>query len=81
MLNQVVCILAPFFTFVTNYFPTRAHNMLVIILELRFKNMKVVHEFVGNDAMPQGIMKENDQNIILPLLVYSHFNIMNAPIS
>jgi len=44
--------------------------------------MKVVHEFVGNDAMPQGIMKENDQNIILPLLlqVYSHFNIMNAPI-
>jgi hypothetical protein len=44
--------------------------------------MKVVHEFVGNDAMPQGTMKENDQNIILPLLlhVYSHFNIMNAPI-
>ncbi len=43
--------------------------------------MKVVHEFVGNDAMPQGIMKENDQNIILPLLqVYSHFNIMSAPI-
>jgi hypothetical protein len=41
-----------------------------------------VHEFVGNDTMPQGIMKENDQNIILPLLlqVYSHFNIMNAPI-
>ncbi len=56
--------------------------MLTIILDLRFKNMKVVHEFVGNDAMPQGIMKENDQNIILPLLLqmYSHFNIMNAPI-
>jgi hypothetical protein len=43
--------------------------------------MKVVHEFMGNDAMPQGIVKENDQNIILPLLqVYSHFNIMSAPI-
>ncbi len=56
--------------------------MLVIILNPRFKNMKVVHEFVGNDAMPQGIMKENDQNIILLLLlqVYSHFNIMSAPI-
>jgi hypothetical protein len=56
--------------------------MLPIILDLQFKNLKVVHEFVGNDAMLQGIMKENDQNIILPLLlkVYSHFNIMNAPI-
>lgn len=56
--------------------------MLAIILDLWFKNMKVVHEFVGNDAMPQGIMKENDQSIILPLLlqVYSHFNIMSAPI-
>ncbi len=56
--------------------------MLAIILDPWFKNLKVVHEFVGNDTMPQGIMKENDQNIILPLLlqVYSHFNIMNAPI-
>jgi hypothetical protein len=44
--------------------------------------MKVVHEFMGSDAMLQGNMKETNQNIILPLLlqVYSHFNIMNAPI-
>jgi hypothetical protein len=40
------------------------------------------HSFKEPDAMLRGIMKKNDQNIILPLLlqVYSHFNIMNAPI-
>ncbi len=27
---------------------TKVHNMLVIMLDLHFKNMKVIHDFVGN---------------------------------
>jgi hypothetical protein len=64
-------------------FATRAHNMLVIImLGPRFKSIKVLCEFVRNDVVAKGTMKKYDQNIILPLLlqVYSHLNLVSAPI-
>lgn len=51
MLNQVVSILSPFLAFATSFFPTKAHNMLTMMLDLKFKGMKVVREFVGNDKL------------------------------
>ncbi len=51
MLSQVVFILSPFLAFATSFFPTKAHNMLTMVLDLIFKGMKVVTEFVGNDAL------------------------------
>jgi hypothetical protein len=51
MLSPVVSILSPFLAFATSFFPTKAHNMLTMVLDLIFKGMKVVTEFVGNDAL------------------------------
>jgi hypothetical protein len=51
MLSQVVCILSPSLAFATSFFPTKVHNMLTMMLYLKFKGMKVVKEFVGNDAL------------------------------
>jgi hypothetical protein len=51
MLSQVVSILSPFLAFATSFFPIEAHNMLTMMLHLKFKGMKVVREFVGNDAL------------------------------
>ncbi len=53
------------------------------MLDLQFKSIKVVNEFVGNDAMTQGIMKEYDQKIVLPMFlhVYFHLNHVSASIS
>jgi hypothetical protein len=51
MLSPIVSILSPFLAFATSFFPTKVHNMLPMMLDLRFKGMKVVREFVGNDAL------------------------------
>ncbi len=49
MLNQVVAILAPLLTFVTSYhILTTAHNILIIMLDPRFKSIKTIQKFVGN---------------------------------
>jgi hypothetical protein len=81
MLTQV--ILTHFLAFIISFFPIKVHNMLVVMLDLQFKSIKVVNEFVGNDAMTQGIMKEYDQNIVLTMFlhVYFHLNHVSASIS
>jgi hypothetical protein len=40
--------------------------------------MKIVCEFVDNDAMVQGIIKKYDQKIVLPMFlqVYFHLNLV-----
>jgi hypothetical protein len=48
-MTQVIDILSPFLAFVWAYIQTKAHNMFAIMLDLGFKNMKVVWDFVGND--------------------------------
>ncbi len=81
MLTQV--ILTHFLAFIISFFPIKVHNMLAVMLDLQFKIIKVVNEFVGNDAMTQGIMKEYDQKIVLPMFlhVYFHLNHVSASIS
>ncbi len=49
--------------------------MLAIMLDLQFKSMKIVCEFVDNDAMVQGILKEYNQEIVLPMLVQMYFHL------
>jgi hypothetical protein len=45
---QVVQILMPFLVFTMVYNETKAHNMLVIMLDPYFKNMKVIWDFLGD---------------------------------
>jgi hypothetical protein len=40
-------VLKPFLTFLKSYNANEAHNMLVIMLDLRFKHLCVVKNFVG----------------------------------
>jgi len=49
MMTQVINILFPFLAFVLAYNQAKAHNMFVIMLDLGFKNMKIIWDFVGND--------------------------------
>jgi hypothetical protein len=43
-----VGILMPFLGFSMAYNHSKAHNMLVIMLDLHYKNMKCIHKFVDN---------------------------------
>jgi len=51
MLTQVILI--HFLAFIIFFLPIKVINMLTIMLDPQFKSIKVVHEFVGNDAIPK----------------------------
>jgi len=52
---------------------TCAHNMLVLMLELRFKGLKCVIDFLGHDKV-KFLVVEYDTKILIPLLVKcNHF--------
>jgi hypothetical protein len=42
MMMQVINILSPFLAFALAYNQAKVHNMLAIMLDLHFKNMKVI---------------------------------------
>jgi hypothetical protein len=48
MMAQVVHILTPFLAFSMVYHEIKVHNMLVIMLDLCFENMKIIWDFVGD---------------------------------
>ncbi len=73
--SPIVFIFAPFLTFVIFHIPSKGHNMLAIMLDLQFKSMNIVCEFVDNDAMVQGIMKGYNQEIVLPMLLQMYFHL------
>jgi hypothetical protein len=47
MIVEVMAILAPFLSFATTYIPSKAHNMLALMLDMCFKCMDVIKTFVG----------------------------------
>ena len=49
--SPIVFIFAPFLTFVIFHIPSKGHNMLAIMLDLQFKSMNIVCEFVDNDVI------------------------------
>jgi hypothetical protein len=46
MMAKVLVALVPFLSFASTYSISKAHNMLVLMLDLHFKSIKVVKTFV-----------------------------------
>jgi len=48
MMGQVIKVLAPFLAFTKVYSPSKAHNMMAIMLDPCHKTMKVITEYIGD---------------------------------
>jgi len=46
MMAKVLVALVPFLSFASTYSVSKAHNMLVLMLDLHFKSINVVKTFV-----------------------------------
>jgi hypothetical protein len=68
MMVEVMAILAPFLSFATTYTPSKAHNMLTLMLGLHFKCMDVVKAFVGWAKVMEMVV-EYDTKSLMPLVV------------
>jgi hypothetical protein len=64
---QVVIVLKPFLDFMNNFKLSKAHNMLMWMLDLWFKNLNLVGEYVGQKPAIE-IVVIYDNQFFLPLL-------------
>ncbi len=60
------------FAFICNQ--AKVHNMLAIMFNLHLKNMKVIHNFVGNTHAIQ-IVTNYDTNVMRSLLFHVFFHL------
>ncbi len=67
--SQLINVLTPFLAFFGSYINTKAHNMLVIILDPCFKNMKFIQNYMGNIIVAD-VVVEYDVKVVHPLLLY-----------
>ncbi len=76
----MINVLTPFLAFSSSYINAKAHNMLVIMLDPHFKNMKVIWDYVGNMVVVN-VVSKYDCKVVYPLLlhVYLHLNRMTNP--
>jgi hypothetical protein len=57
MMVEVMAVLIPFLSFATTYILNKAHNMLVLMLDLHFKCKGVVKAFVGWEKVMEMVVK------------------------
>nr|XP_024402695.1 uncharacterized protein LOC112295398 isoform X2 [Physcomitrium patens] len=75
MRQEVMNTLAPFLTFTVEYSAKHAHNMLVLMLDPRYKGLSLVKDYVGKNLALQ-VVAEVDKQALLPCLVtvFKHLN-------
>jgi len=69
--KEVINMLDFFLSFLKKYENKKAHNMIFLILNLRFKSLYIVSSFVGKK---QGVslVEEYDKKSLYPMLVKCH---------
>jgi hypothetical protein len=73
MIAQVCNVLVPFLAFLKSYiYALKANNMLAIMLDPQFKNMKIIHGFVCNCVVVQ-IVAKYDIKLVYLFLIYTYF--------
>ncbi len=69
---HMMAILAPFLSFATTCIPSKAHNMLVLMLDLHFKCLNVVKTFVGWAKIMEMVAKYDITSLMSLAVVAFH---------
>jgi hypothetical protein len=73
--REVINVLNFFLSFLKKYENKKAHNMNFLMLDIRFKSLRIVSSFVGRE---QGValVEEYDRKTLYPMLVkcYEHLH-------
>jgi hypothetical protein len=67
MTKQVTHVLHPFLGFMNSYSASKAHNMLALMLDLRFKDLSLVGDYVDHTSTIE-IACAYDMHFLLPTL-------------
>jgi hypothetical protein len=69
MRSKVIKVLQPFLTFTFSFQPHSAHNMLVLMQDLHFKNLQIIPNFVGLESIVEIIVEYDHEILLLVLLI------------
>jgi hypothetical protein len=77
---EVINVLCHFLSFVKSFSWERAHNMVVLMLDPRFKGMDCIMDYIGKDQLAI-LLQQYDELVVMPLLkvVMGFLNPYQAP--
>jgi len=64
---EVINVLRHFLSFIKSFSWERAHNMVVLMLDPRFKGMDCIMDYIGRDQ-PAILLQQYDELVVMPLL-------------
>ncbi len=64
---EVINVLRHFLSFVKSFSWERAHNMVVLMLDPRFKGMDCIMDYIGKDQLAI-LLQQYDELVVMPLL-------------
>ncbi len=74
-------MLAPFLDCLHEFGPKKTHMMLALMLDLRFKDLSIVSNYVGRDVATIAVMRYDSKTLIPPLCsTYRKMNAFAKPI-
>jgi hypothetical protein len=68
MAGEVATVLRPLLSFARTFDVGKAHNMLALMLDPRFKDLEVILNYVGHDMAKQ-VVDDYDSKVLVPLLL------------
>jgi len=68
MQAEVIGVLKPFLAFASSFQHCHVHNMLVLILDLRFMNLGFIRDYVDLE-LAMHVVTNYDWEILMPLLL------------
>jgi hypothetical protein len=73
--KEVCGVLDSFLSFLTKYKNKKTHNMISLMLDLRFKNLQIIFSFVGWEQIVS-LVQAYDRKSLYPMLVkcYEHLH-------
>jgi len=72
MMAKMMTILVPFLSFATTYIPSYTHNMFTLMLDLRFKFLDVVKNFVGWVKVMEMVVEYDTKSLMSLVVVAFH---------
>ncbi len=69
-------MIRPFFLFLKTFDPHNVHNMVAIMLDPRFKSLRIVENYVSRGGLIFCLAPEYDAKAVIPLLMVC-FDLLN----
>jgi hypothetical protein len=64
---EVINVLCHFLSFIKSFSWERAHNMVVLMLDPRFKGMDCIMDYIDRDQLAI-LLQQYDELVVMPLL-------------